>query len=243
LGGKNAAGTFTGGGARIGGAAATVADELGAVSVTVCGAGELHAKKPNVTQKHLAITISSLIVLRKERRDHSRRRGVLIAPIRVMAEQLDTIAALHERAQKRVGSHQRLMETVTAQVGRPRTIYVLVILTFGWMAINLAMRKPIDPAPFPWLQGAFCVYAAIVATIVVTTQNRQQRHTEERAYLDLQINIIAEQKTAKLIELIEELRRDMPQVRDRRDPEAENMAHAVDTELVLTALEDAEKKT
>jgi uncharacterized membrane protein len=155
-----------------------------------------------------------------------------------MAEELDTVASLHDRAQKGLGSHQRLMEKITFHVGRPRTIYTLVVITCAWIAINLVMEKPIDPPPFFWLQGAFGVYAALVATMVVTTQNRQQRHAEERAYLDLQINIIAEQKTAKLIGLLEELRRDMPQIPNRRDPEAETMAHAVDADEVLTALEE-----
>ena len=155
-----------------------------------------------------------------------------------MAEELDTVAAIHARAQKRVDSHQRLMEKITALVGRPRTIYALVVLVSAWVAINLTMQKPIDPPPFYWLQLFFCVYAALVATMVVTTQNRQQRHSEQRAYLDLQINISAEQKTAKLIELLEELRRDMPQIPNRRDTEAENMAHAVDPDQVLTALEE-----
>ena len=155
-----------------------------------------------------------------------------------MAEDVDTVATLHERAQNRGDTHQRLMEKITAQVGRPRTIYVLVVIALVWIAINVVMSKPIDPPPFFWLQGFFCTYAALVTTMVVTTQNRQQRHAEERAYLDLQINIIAEQKTAKLIGLLEELRRDMPEIPNRRDREAESMSHAVDPDRVLTALEE-----
>ncbi len=153
-------------------------------------------------------------------------------------DDLETVASLHARTQKAVNRHQRLMERVTAQVGRPRTIYVLGLVTATWIAANSLAAAPVDPPPFFWLQGALCLYAAIVTTTVLTTQNRQQRHAEERAYLDLQINVIAEQKTAKLIELIEELRRDIPSVRDRRDAEAETMARAVDTEDVLTALEE-----
>ena len=50
------------------------------------------------------------------------------------------------------------------------------------------------------------------------------------------MNLTAEQKIAKLIELIEELRRDIPSVTNRVDLQAETMAQAVDPEAVLTAL-------
>lgn len=153
-------------------------------------------------------------------------------------DDVETVASLHARSQKTLNRHQRFMERVTAQVGRPRTIYMLVVVAGAWVVANSMAPTPIDPPPFYWLQGALCLYAALVTTIVVTTQNRQQRHAEERAYLDLQINVIAEQKTAKLIALLEELRRDIPTVRDRTDPEAETMSRAVDPENVLSALEE-----
>jgi uncharacterized membrane protein len=88
------------------------------------------------------------------------------------------------------------------------------------------------------MQGVVGLYGAIVMTMVLTTQNRQQRLAEQRAYLDLQVNLIAEQKAAKLIALLEELRRDMPTVRNRRDSEAEDMAQAVDAGEVLSDLEE-----
>jgi uncharacterized membrane protein len=42
---------------------------------------------------------------------------------------------------------------------------------------------------------------------------------------------------AKLIALVEELRRDLPMVRDRTDREADAMQEAVDPQAMLTALE------
>jgi uncharacterized membrane protein len=74
--------------------------------------------------------------------------------------------------------------------------------------------------------------------MVLVTQTRQQRHSEKRAYLELQVNLTSEQKTAKLIGLLEELRRDMPSVHDRVDLQADAMAHAVNPQAVLTALEE-----
>lgn len=48
------------------------------------------------------------------------------------------------------------------------------------------------------------------------------------AHLDLKVTLLTGQKAAKLIDLLEELRRDLPNVRNRHDPEA--AAHQGHTE-------------
>src|SRR5271163_4723725 len=80
--------------------------------------------------------------------------------------------------------------------------------------------------------------ALLTATMILTTQNRQAKLMEQRMHLDLQVNLLSEQKTAKLIELLEELRRDLPNVRDRHDSEAEVMQHAAEPMKVIAALEE-----
>ncbi len=49
--------------------------------------------------------------------------------------------------------------------------------------------------------------------------------------------LLTEQKAAKLIELIEELRRDSPDVRDRLDSGAAVLKEPLSPEVVLAALE------
>jgi hypothetical protein len=56
------------------------------------------------------------------------------------------------------------------------------------------------------------------------------------------INLLSERKLAKLIALVEELRRDLPIVRNRLDDEATDMAQGIDPIAVLTALEEAIQK-
>jgi uncharacterized membrane protein len=75
--------------------------------------------------------------------------------------------------------------------------------------------------------------------MVLITQSRQSRDQEQRAELELQINLLAEQKIAKLIALVEELRRDLPTVANRVDHVAEVMQEPVDPHAVLSALETA----
>lgn len=157
-----------------------------------------------------------------------------------MAAQIDNVAALHEKGMRRISRHQRAIERITHHVGQPRTLYTIGMVVLAWCTWNLAENPAhgqFDPPPFFYLQGLIALYAAIVSSLVLITQNRAQRHVEERSYLELQVNLMAEQKTAKLIALLEELRRDMPNVRDRVDREADALATAVDAHAVMDALE------
>ncbi len=157
-------------------------------------------------------------------------------------EHLAALRSIHTQAQSNLGTHQRLIERYTAVLGRPKTVYIVLAVVFVW-GLGNAMSSvlgyvPWDAPPFFWLQGLLGLYAAIISTTVLITQTRQRQHADHRAYLELQVSLIAEQKTAKLIELIEELRRDMPSVRDRVDSQANAMAHAVDPKAVMSALQE-----
>jgi uncharacterized membrane protein len=61
---------------------------------------------------------------------------------------------------------------------------------------------------------------------------------EQRAHLDLKVTLLTEQKAAKLIDLLEELRRDLPNVKNRDDPEAVALQQSMNPDLVLAALDE-----
>jgi uncharacterized membrane protein len=102
---------------------------------------------------------------------------------------------------------------------------------------QLGMRE-FDPAPFFWLQGVLGLGALLTATVVLTKQNRAARLAEQRAHLDLKVTLLTEQKTAKLIDLLEELRRDLPNVKNRDDPEAAALQKSMNPDQVLAALDE-----
>ena len=54
---------------------------------------------------------------------------------------------------------------------------------------------------------------------------------------------MTEQKTRKIIELLEELRRDSPDVRDRQDLEADQMAMKADPHEVLAVIEEVTQES
>jgi hypothetical protein len=68
------------------------------------------------------------------------------------------------------------------------------------------------------------------------------RIEEDRTHLQLQINLLAEQKTTKIIMLLEELRRDLPHIPGRHEQHAETLQAASDPDAVLEAIEQRKEQ-
>jgi uncharacterized membrane protein len=95
-----------------------------------------------------------------------------------------------------------------------------------------------DPPPFAMLDGILTFSALVTATIVLIAQNRQTKQEQQHRHLDLQVSLLTEQKVTKLIHLVEELRRDLPMVKDRHDPQATVLQEAADTAAVISAMDE-----
>ena len=159
-----------------------------------------------------------------------------------VSDNIDAILELQAQAERGLRRDQRAIEKLTGFLGRPRALYALLSAVAAWIAYNIwaaaTHQHQVDPPPFYFLQGVIAFYAAVVTTIVLITQNRQQRDEQRNAHLELQVSLLAEQRTAKIIALLEELRRDMPNVRNRVDPVAEAMQQAVPPTAVSSALDE-----
>ena len=181
----------------------------------------------------------SAIMIRNNNGQHSPGSGS--GHVDVVAQNIDAIAQLQERAERHVTPQQRLIENVTLSLGRPRTIFIIAGIVALWVVANIIAHSfgynQVDPPPFYWLQGAIGLSALFSSVMVLATQNRQGRTAEQRDHLELQAMLLTEQKVTKLIGLIEDLRRDLPNVENRVDDEAEALREPLDPNVVLTALE------
>ena len=152
--------------------------------------------------------------------------------------QLDT--EYHESATRQ----QRWVDRTTDMLGRPWFLGAASLAIVGWIAFNslapLFGQKPFDPAPFAWLATGVSLCAFFVVVLILITQRREEELARHHARLTLQLTIQGEQKTAKVIALLEELRRDSPSVRNRIDDEANAMAETADPNTLLDALKEAQ---
>ena len=137
---------------------------------------------------------------------------------------------------------QRLIDRMTAVMGGPGFIIVLCLATLGWMVVgglarSIGLPSP-DPWPFPALHLATSVGALLMAGLILTTQRREDQLADHRAQLILELSISNDQKIAKIIELLEEGRRDNPAMENRVDAEATAMSMPSDTRAVLDAIKE-----
>lgn len=154
-----------------------------------------------------------------------------------------TTAELRAKHKQESSLLQHGVDYLTALVGLPGFVVVLTIAIILWIAGNMLVSSfglwSIDPPPFVWLQGAISMGALYVATLILSTQRREDKLVGEREQLLLELAILSDKKSSKIIELLQELRRDNPEITDRIDNEARDMSQPSDHHSVMSAIKNA----
>lgn len=162
-----------------------------------------------------------------------------------VSENIDTITAFYQRHEERMSLPQTLIEKMSVILGSPGYVAASVVFMVGWIVANLVALElgfeEVDEPPFFWLQGIIAVNAFIISTTVLIRQNRMQKLAQHHARLDLQVNLLTEEKTSKIIAMLEALRRDIPGMPSTVDQEATEMARPADAEKVLAVIESEEE--
>jgi uncharacterized membrane protein len=159
-----------------------------------------------------------------------------------IGQNIESVVALQRREWEMTSLSQRRVERVGRFIGRPAYLVGLLVFVAIWIAVNLGLvssgRTPWDPLPFELLAGLLTLIALLTTTIVLISQNRQSHLEQQHTHLGLQVNLLTEQKVTKLIHLMEELRKDLPMVKNRVDPQAMAMQERADASQVITAIEE-----
>jgi uncharacterized membrane protein len=155
-------------------------------------------------------------------------------------QNIDSIVAMQKRDWQQAGRLQRYIETLSNAMSRPAYLVGLVSVIAVWLLVNLVGPlfgfRPWDDPPFAVLDSLMTLVALVTGTVVLVGQQRQGKLEQQHSQLALQISLLTEQKTAKLIFLLEELRRDMPMVKDRHDAQSKVLQESPNAEQLLTAL-------
>ena len=164
-----------------------------------------------------------------------------------MAESIEAIAAMVEKQEQSIGRHQRGIEKLVSAISQPLFLLISILVMASWVAANLWLQTlgfhSWDYQPFPVLEVVVQIASFLLASMILITQNRQAKVAERHAHLDLQVNLLVDRKVSKVLQLMEEMRRDNPLIRNRVDLEAEALQTTADpvavAESIATRLDDS----
>jgi len=112
-------------------------------------------------------------------------------------------------------------------------------LWFGiWIALNMASvtgLKPFDPFPYPLLTTIVSLESIFLVLFLLMSQNRADHQADQRAHLDLQINLLSESENTKMLQMLQALCAHHG-LEVAKDPEVKQMAEKLEAADVITEI-------
>ena len=123
-------------------------------------------------------------------------------------QSIKAVSNLEHEALARRTTAETFSDFVVSQAGRPWVIAIHTLWFGSWMLWNTG-RVPgvpvFDPFPYMGLTTIVSLEAIFLSLFILVSQNRATRRADERAHLDLQINLMAERETTKMLRLLQAL--------------------------------------
>jgi uncharacterized membrane protein len=166
---------------------------------------------------------------------HKRLQSKAIAA--VIERNLQAIGEHRRKAEAKRGWHQHLADRITRFAGSMTFIYLHVAWFAIWLLVNAGLfgLPAFDPA-YTVLTMIVSLEAIFLSTFVLVSQNRQAEVMDQRAQLDLQINLLAEYEITRILTLLDAIG---ARAGTRHgDQELRELERDVEPEKVLDRIED-----
>jgi len=125
-------------------------------------------------------------------------------------QNIETVANLEQEFIRSRSSADRIADTIANFSGSLTFIVLHLVVYALWILINtgvLPLVRPFDPFPFLLLSMSVSLEAIFLSTFVLIKQNRMSRRAEQRAHLDLQINLLAEREMTIVLNILQRISR------------------------------------
>jgi uncharacterized membrane protein len=182
-------------------------------------------------------SLSASLFFFEEGTSLDREKGRMSIDVRETAQ---AIAELHAAHHAQSTTAERWVGQAVYAVSRPWFLGIVTIGVAMWVLANPILvwfgHGAFDPAPYDLLQGVLTLLAVYVSLAILAAQRRASVLADLRAQVTLEHTILTENKAAKIIELLEELRRDHPEITNRLDHQARALSVPTNTKDVADAI-------
>jgi len=143
----------------------------------------------------------------------------------VVERNIGTILDLRAQVEDQKTIQDKAADWITAFSGSMLFLYAHAVWFLVWIAINLGWVpgvRAFDPFPFGLLTMIVSLEAIFLSTFVLISQNRMGVLSDQRADLDLQINLLAEYEITRILRLVDAMAQKMG-IDGTPDPELEEL--------------------
>ena len=125
-----------------------------------------------------------------------------------ISENIQAIISAEQATNLHRSIGEAIYEIVGSSIGTLTFVALQLIGVILWVVINAARIpsvRPFDPFPFPILNQIIALEAVLIAAFVLMKHNRRSKLADRRAHLSLQINLLTERETTKMIGMLLEM--------------------------------------
>jgi uncharacterized membrane protein len=156
------------------------------------------------------------------------------------ASNVAAIAAMERDATKGRSVGERMGDTIARHAGRLWFISAHAIWFGGWILLNTGLVPGIrafDPYPYQFLTLVVSLEAIFLSLFILMSQNRGNKQADSRSHLDLQINLLAEQESTKMLQMLQKLC-EHHKLSIARDPDIELLKDPIQPETLVQELKE-----
>jgi uncharacterized membrane protein len=122
-----------------------------------------------------------------------------------VARNVRAVAELAKRAARQRSFVAQFCDRITYAAGTTWSLILHGTWFSSWIAVNALSRRPFDPFPFSLLTSLVSLEAIFLTLFVLSSQNRLTQDSDQRAQLDLQVNLLAEQEMTLVLRMLRDL--------------------------------------
>jgi uncharacterized membrane protein len=124
---------------------------------------------------------------------------------KTLRRDIETLARLEQDSLKSRTVGERVADFIAGFSGTIQFVVLHVTFYGLWIVLNVGLVRfvmPWDPYPFGLLSLVISLEAILLSTFVLMKQNRMGYRADQRAKLDLQINLLAEREMTLVLQML-----------------------------------------
>jgi uncharacterized membrane protein len=155
---------------------------------------------------------------------------------------IDSIAELEQEFHRQRSTVARLSDRISAIASSPFFFLGHIAWFVGWIVVNTCQCYGIshfDPYPFSFLGLCIAFEATLLSMFILMSQQRQTNQAAQWAHAGLQLGMLNEQETTKMLQMAQSIRFHLGMKRISQDRELEEMVKEIPILAIMQELERA----